>query len=203
MKHTRFLMWTVSTVSFALFATFLQRWIPAPDPFSFEYLLFPLLLHLFFLSTCSSHCSSQCLFTLKHCLVMVREPDTKGQGSGQRGRMMEGCWIGQGAKLSLVLAAVKALMQMGHGDLGLFLSLDLSALLCCASAPSLALCYPCHLCLDTVGLSPCVCVCMSHSSNMRPRRGSLGEVCEVNQGDLLFQGGGQPVASHRVFTSRS
>lgn len=134
---------------------------------------------------------------------MVREPDTKGQGSGQQGRMMEGCWVGQGAKLSLVLAAVKALMQMGHGDLGLFLSLDLSALLCCASAPSLALCYPCHLCLDTVGLSPCVCVCMSHSSNMRPRRGSLGEVCEVNQGDLLFQGGGQPVASHKVFTSRS
>lgn len=35
---------------------------------------------------------------------------------------------------------------------------------------------------------------------MRPRRGSLGEVCEVNQGDLLFQGGGQPVASRKAST---
>lgn len=84
------------------------------------------------------------------------------------------------------LAVVKAVMHMGHSDLILFLSLDLSALLSGASAPFLALCYPCRLCLDTVCLSPCVCVCVSHSSNMRPQKGSLGEVCRVNQGDLLL-----------------
>lgn len=102
----------------------------------------------------------------------------------------------------MVWAVVKAAMHMGCSDLRLFLSSDPSALFGNASAPSLALCYPCRLCLDTVGLSPCVCVCMSHSSNMRPQRGSLGEVCEVNQGDLLLKGGGQPAGSPRVLTSR-
>lgn len=118
--------------------------------------------------------------------------------------MMEGCRVGQGAKPSLALARSGQRDADGTlSDLRLFLSTDLSALLSRASAPSLALCYPCHLCLDTVGLSPSVCVSVSHGSNMRPRRGSLGEVGEVNQGDLLFQGGGQPVASCNVSTQRS
>lgn len=97
---------------------------------------------------------------------------------------IEGYGVGQGEELSMVLAAIKAVMHMGHSDLRLFLSLDLSALFSSASAPFLAPCYPCRLCLNTVCLSPCVCVCVcvSHSPNTRPQKGSVGEVCEVNQG---------------------
>lgn len=112
-----------------------------------------------------------CLSTLNQCIIMVGDADTKGQASEGQGRVMEGYWVGQGEELSLILGAVKAVMHTGHSDLRLFLSLPLSALFRSTSAPSLALCCPCRLCLDTVGLSPCVCVCMSHSSNMRPQRG--------------------------------
>lgn len=72
----------------------------------------------------------------------------------------------------MVLAAVKAVMHMGHSDLRLFLSLDLSALFSSASAPFLALCYPCCLCLDTVfRLLVLGGVYVSHSSNLKPQSG--------------------------------
>lgn len=37
-------------------------------------------------------------------LITVREPDSRGRGWGRPDRMMEGWWVGQGAKLSPALA---------------------------------------------------------------------------------------------------
>lgn len=135
------------------------------------------------------------LSTVNQCMVMVRDlghwqpclsRETVKRTEAWEGLLMEGYRVGRGEELSMVLAVVKAVMHMGHCDLRLFLSLDLSALLSTASAPSLAFCWPCRLCLDTVCLSSCVCVCVWVTAQVWDhRRGSLGEVCKVNQGDLL------------------
>lgn len=144
-----------------------KHWTPTTSYFHFCHPYSQVFLPPHALVTTALHCLS----TLNQCIVMVGDPDTKGQASEGQGRVMEGYWVGQEEELSLILAAVKAVMHTGHSDLRLFLSLHLSALFSSTSAPSLALCCPCRLCLDTVGLSPCVCVCMSHSSYMRPQRG--------------------------------
>lgn len=95
---------------------------------------------------------------------------------------IEGCRVGQREEmLSVVLAVIKAMMHMGHSDLRLFLSWICQHCSAVPVLPFLALCCPCRLCLDTVCLSPCVCVCMSHSSSIRPQMGGFGKVCEVTR----------------------
>lgn len=72
---------------------------------------------------------------------------------------IEGCRVGQREEmLSVVLAVIKAMMHMGHSDLRLFLSWICQHCSAVPVLPFLALCCPCRLCLDTVCLSPCVCV---------------------------------------------
>lgn len=71
--------------------------------------------------------------------------------------------IGKGEELSVVLAVVKAVMNMGHSDLRLYLSLDPSALFISASAPISCPSLPRRLCLNTVCSSLCVDVCVCES----------------------------------------
>lgn len=89
------------------------------------------------------------LSTMNQCMVMVRDlghwqpclsRETVKRTEAWVGLLMEGYRVGRGEELSMVLAVVEAVMHMGHCDLRLFLSLDLSALLSTASAPSLAFC---------------------------------------------------------------
>lgn len=89
-------------------------------------------------------------------------------GGEAQGRGYEGAQGGE--MLSVVLALVRAVMHVGHSDLRLFFCLDLSALFCSASAPQVALSFPCRLCLDTLCLSPC--------SVVAPRR----ETTKVDRG---------------------
>lgn len=137
-------------------------------------------------------------------LITVREPDSRGRGWGRPDRMMEGWWVGQGAKLSPALA--------GSGRRDADGTLWPRTVSLCGSVSAAGPCQRSLSCsllpLSSLfgycrSVSLRVCVCVTHGANMRPRRGSLGEVCEVNQGDLLFQGGGQPVASRKASTRRS
>lgn len=87
-------------------------------------------------------------------------------------------------------------MHMGHSDNKHFLRLDLSLLPNFANTP-FSLCHfwfgYCRLssvCVcECVRTRACVCVCV-YVSRLK-YEATEGEVCEVNQGDLLLQGGGQ------------
>lgn len=115
-------------------------------------------------------------FTLQQTFNHRRGSRTPGVAAGVSRR---GWWrVGESVKEQSChrrWLGADSVMQMGHCDLRLFLSADLSAPLGSASAPSLALCYPCHLCLDTVGLSPCVCVCEWVTAQTRDHGGGALE----------------------------
>lgn len=132
------------------------------------------------------------LSTLNQCTVMVRDLDTDSQASAVRGsrgqRRMRVGWQ-RGKELVREKKCCQWFWQRSKGwCIWDILTSDYSSLCICQRCsavpafPFLDLRYPCRLCLDSVCLSLCVhaSVCESQSSNMRPQRGSHGEVHEVN-----------------------
>lgn len=135
------------------------------------------------------------LSTLNQCMVKARDLETNSRASavrgtkGQRhGRVCDGgiqSWSGR----SSVSGFGSGQSSDAYGTfwpqtISLFGSVSAAQQCQCSlSRPLLPLSSLFGYCMS---VSVCLCVCVSHSSNTRPQKGSLGEVCEVNQGDLLL-----------------
>lgn len=136
------------------------------------------------------------LSTLNQCMVMVRDLDTNNQASAVRetkGQMhgRVGWWRDRGIWSWSGRRAVNGFGSDQSSDAyGTFWPHAISLFGSVSAAQQCQCSLSCPLLPLSSLFGHCksvsLCLCVSHSSNMRPQKGSLGEVREVNQGDLLL-----------------